>query len=130
MPAISFNNRNAIYWGSTQLSRVYCGASLLWSKQKVLPWNVSWTTAETPAPPSSDFSVTAGSFQKQTIGGQLGIVGAAAGVFRVASEGWGEQLEGASIAFSTYDTSHPQEHGSFDRSTALHTEVSGTNVCD
>ena len=66
MTAISFNSRAAVKLGTVDLSRVYCGATLLWSKAVGLPFTLtSWATTPGPA-----WTVLSGQFKSTTLGGQ------------------------------------------------------------
>ena len=66
MTAISFNSRAAVKWGTVDLSRVYCGSALVWSKAVGLPFTLaSW--AFTPGPA---WTVLSGQFKSATLGGK------------------------------------------------------------
>jgi len=45
MPAIDFNNRQAIKYGSTDIVAVYAGSSLVWNAPAFSSPNAAWTAA-------------------------------------------------------------------------------------
>jgi hypothetical protein len=71
MTAITFNGRDAIKWGATDLDRVYAGNTLVWSKATGLPY--STTFSDTPGAVGSAWTVLTGTWKAGSTGGQTGI---------------------------------------------------------
>jgi len=67
MAAISFNNRQNVYYGSTAIRRVYCGPTLVWTDADETVISDFGTAAG--AVPSADWRITAGGLSLGQVAG-------------------------------------------------------------
>jgi len=79
MTAIVFNGRNAIKWGTTNVARVYAGATLVWSVAVGLPYTNA--LASMPA----GWTVQRGTWIQKTIGANAWLTASGAGAMSTSN---------------------------------------------
>jgi len=67
VPELSFNGRSAVKWGATNIDRVYCGPTLVWSLATGLPYSTAFTPGS-GVPPQAGWT-TAQLWRSTAIGG-------------------------------------------------------------